>query len=147
MQIDYIVGHGHHIQGELLQANCIDPITGISFSSQQGSYAKNLTHDYHNFYYSFNDASNLTSEDNAIFSASTWEINVCHVTSLVGSSPIIKNNQVLKFDVELEHSGESISLTAQVPNFQSNHILNLSSRCCRWILWGPSYCDFRSTEV
>ncbi len=125
MQIDYFVGHGHIIEGKLLQANCIDPITDISFSSQQGSYATNHTHDIHYFSYSFNDASNLTSEYSSIFDSNTWEINVCHVTSLVGSSPVIEKQQVLKFDVELEPSGESITLTTQVPNFQSNHILNL----------------------
>jgi len=105
VQIDYVVGHGQFIQEELLQANCIDPISDISFSSQEGSYAKNLTHDYHYFYYIFNDASNVTSEHSTIFDSNTWEINVCHATSLVGSSTVIEKQQVLKFDIELEPSG------------------------------------------
>lgn len=103
--IQFEVGHGRVVSGELFQANCIDAIPDISFSKSEGSGMKNLTHDNFYLYYSY-DASNSSIGDSVIFNEGTWEIDFCHAAFLVGSSPVVESEMTLKLDVELKPPGE-----------------------------------------
>ncbi len=103
--IQFEVGHGRVVDGELLQANCIDAIPDISFSKSDSYGMKNLTHDYFYVYYNY-DSSNTSIGDSIIFNEETWEIDFCHSAFLVGSSPVVESEMTLKLDVELKPPGE-----------------------------------------
>ncbi len=145
--INYEVGHGHVLDGELFQANCLDTVPEVTFLKSKGSGMKSLTHDFFSLYYNY-DQSNFSVVDSVIFDKDTWVIDVCHVAYLVGSSPLIESRSTLKLDVEIKPPGGSFDTNQISYTSPSNVHFDILLFRSRWrIVRRPPHRYFRPIEV
>lgn len=141
--INYEVGHGHVLNGELFQANCLDEVPEVKFLKSKGSGMKNLTHDFFSLYYNY-DQYNFSIADSIIFDKDTWVVDVCHAAFLVGSSPLIESRSTLKLDAEIKPPGEphDTHLAFEYTFPPDIHFdFFLLRPCCR-VVWRPPHHHF-----